>query len=138
MTTIEEHEKIAKELLEDINEKIRSNLLVDRQKIIGFAASEVATNLFAILLHKERLVEPGFNVNHWFFASKKIAEEKFSFNINKKEKILDLLVSQEDYRNKLCHGREKEAKIVNSAIKNLFELKQLIEGELNSKKEKNE
>ena len=136
MTTIEEHEKIAKELLEDINEKVRTNLLVERQKIIGFAASEAATNLFAVLLHKKKLVEPGFNVNHRFFSSKKIAEDRFNFDILKKEKILDLLVKQEDYRNKLCYGREKEANIVHSAIKNLFELKILIEDELNSEKEK--
>ena len=33
----------------------------------------------------------------------------------------------EDYRNKLCYGKEKEANIVNSAIKNLFKIKELIE-----------
>lgn len=75
MTTIEEHKKIVKEFLDDINEKIRANLLVERQKIIGFTASETATNLFALLLHKKNLVEAGFNVNHRYFASERISRE---------------------------------------------------------------
>jgi len=127
MTTIEEHDRTAKELIEDINEKIKANLLVERQKIVGFSASEAATNLFAVLLHKKNIVEPSFNVNHRYFASEKIANDRFNFNIPSKEEIIGLLIKQEDYRNKLCYGREKSADIVLSAVKNLFELKQLIE-----------
>ena len=133
MTTIEEHEKIVKEFLDDINEKIKANLLVERQKIIGFTASEAAVNLLAVLLHKKKLIEPSFSVNHRYFASLKIAENKFNFNFLNKEKILNLLVNQENYRNKLCYGKEKEAEIINSAVKNLFELKDLIESKLEEK-----
>ena len=130
MTTIEEHKKIVKEFLDDINEKIKANLLEERQKIIGFASSEASVNLFAILLHKKNFIEPSFSINHRYFASLKIAENKFNFNIPKKQRILSLLINQESYRNKLCYGKEKKAEIVNSAIKNLFELKNLIESEL--------
>ena len=130
MTTIEEHKKIVKEFLDDINEKIKANLLEERQKIIGFASSEASVNLFAILLHKKNFIEPSFSINHRYFASLKIAENKFNFNIHKKQRILSLLINQESYRNKLCYGKEKKAEIVNSAIKNLFELKNLIESEL--------
>lgn len=133
MTTIEEHWKIAKEFLDDINEKIKANLLLERQKIIGFAASEAAVNLFAILLHKKKLIEPSFSVNHRYFASQRIAENRFNFNFSNKNKTLNLLIAQESYRNKLCYGKEKKAEIVNSAIKNLFELKNLIESELEEK-----
>jgi len=72
MTTIEEHEKIIKEFLDDINEKIKADLLVERQKIIGFAASEAAVNLLAVLLHKKKIIEPSFSINHRYFASSKI------------------------------------------------------------------
>ena len=72
MTSLEEHKKIVRELFEDINEKIRAELLLDRQKIVGFAASEASCNLFAIFLHKNNLITPGFNVNHRFFSSEKI------------------------------------------------------------------
>src|SRR3989344_2033241 len=125
MTTIDEHKKIVREFLEDINEKIKAGLLTERQKIIGFSASEAATNLFALLLHSKNLVEPSFSINHRFFSSEKIAEERFDFDIPLKEEIIKLLVQQENYRNKLCYGREKSGEIVNSAIKNLFELKRI-------------
>lgn len=137
MTTIEEHGKIIKEFLEDINEKIKSNLLVERQKIVGFSASEAATNLFALMLHKKNLVEPNLNINHRFFASERIAENKFNFDMPNKKRVLELLVKQENFRNKLCYGREKESDVVNSAVKNLFEIKQLIEAEI-EEKQKNE
>ena len=136
MTTIEEHKKIVKEFLDDINEKIKANLLAERQKIIGFAASEASVNLLAILLHKKKLIEPSFNINHRYFASLKIAENIFDFDIPKKQKILNLLINQESYRNKLCYGKEKNAEIINSAIKNLFELKNLIEAELGGKRKR--
>lgn len=130
MTTIEEHKKIIKEFLDDINEKIKANLLVERQKIIGFAASEASTNLFALLLHQQNIVEPSFNVNHRYFASEKIAENKLDFEVPKKKELIKLMVNQEDYRNKLCYGKEKQANIVDSAIKNLFEIKNIIDSEL--------
>jgi len=133
MTTIEEHKEIIKEFLEDINEKIRAGMLVERQKIIGFSASEAATNLFALFLHSKNLIEPSFNINHRFFASQRIAENKFSFEFAKKDKILELLVKQEEYRLKLCYGKKKTDEIVNSAVKSLFELKETIEKEMEAK-----
>lgn len=129
MTSAEEHEKAAKIFIEDINEKIRRGITVERQKIIGFCASEASTNLFASTLHKKRLIEDGFNVNHQFFSSKKRAEQRFPFDFNNKVKILDLMVKQEIYREKLCYGKEKDGKLVDEAVKNLFELKELIENE---------
>jgi len=127
MPRIEEHEKTAKELIEDIEEKIRLNLIVKRQKIIGFSASEAATNLFAIFLQKKKLLDPGFNINHRFFSSERIANKTFPFEFLEKDKIISHLVKIEDYRNKLCYGREKDAKEVQNAIKLLFELKEILE-----------
>ena len=123
--------KKVKELLDDIEEKIRLNLVGKRQKIIGFSVSEASANLFAIFLHKKNLIEPGFNINHSFFASQKRAENTFPHDFkNKKEIILDL-VRIEELRNRLCYGREKEMNIVNSAIENLFLIKQVLDNEIN-------
>ncbi|MEK6859204.1 MAG: hypothetical protein AABX54_00160 [Nanoarchaeota archaeon] len=133
MTTIEEHKKILKEFIDDINEKIKSNLVSERQKIIGFAASEASTNLFAIFLHKNNLIEPSFNINHRHFSSIKRAEKVYKFEFQGKKEIINLLIMQENYRDKLCYGKAKDSKIVNSAIKNLFELKNLIEKEVEEK-----
>ena len=133
MTTIDEHKKILKEFVDDINEKINANLLHERQKIIGFSTSEGSTNLLAILLHKLNLIEPGFNINHRDFLSSKSAERKYDFDFIKKDEIIRLMVNQENYRNKLCYGKDKELKIVENAIKNFFELKNIIEEEIKEK-----
>ncbi|MEK6843890.1 MAG: hypothetical protein AABX83_00530 [Nanoarchaeota archaeon] len=127
MPSIEEHQKIVKELIEDIEEKIRLGVVVQRQKIIGFCVSEASTNLFAIFLHKNKLINAGFQVNHNFFASEKRAENTFQSNFKNKEEILQTLVSIEELRNRLCYGRDKEAKEVNEAIELLFKLKRLLE-----------
>jgi len=137
MTSIEEHKRIQEELEEDINEKINRNIIAKRQKIIGFAASESSTNLFALLLHKLELISAGFNVNHRFFASIERAKEKFNYDFTDKNKILELMVNQEHFRDLLCYGKNKEDSTVKNAVKNYFELKKLIESGI-SKTGKNE
>ncbi len=127
MTSIEEHRTTAKELMEDINEKIRAGLLVRRQKLVGFAASEASTNLFAIFLHTKELISEGFNVNHKFFASLKRAGDVFTQDFEKRSELLKLLVEQERFRDKLCYGKAKNENLVNEAVKNLSKLKSLIE-----------
>ena len=127
MPSIEEHEKTAKELIEDIEEKVRLNLVTKRQKIIGFSVSEASTNLFASFLHRKNLISPGFNINHLFFASLKRAEQTFPFEFNNKQEILKDLVRIEELRNRLCYGREKEATEANEAISLLYKIKNLEE-----------
>lgn len=127
MTTEEEHKTIQDELEEDINEKINRGILGKRQKLIGFSTSEASANLFARLLHKLNLISPGFNVNHRFFASIEKAKEKFGFNFPDKDEILKLLASQENYREKLCYGKDKDDSVVREAVENYFCLKELIE-----------
>lgn len=129
MTTIEEHRKIIKELEEDINEKIRAGLLIQRQKIIGFSTSEGASNLFALFLHMKNLIHPGSNINHRFFVSIRRAENRFNFDFPRKKEILQLMVNQDEFRTKLCYGRDKSQKTVEDAVKNFFKLKSLIEEE---------
>ena len=127
MASIDEHEKTVKELIEDIEEKIRLNIVVKRQKLIGFAVSEASTNLFAVFLHKNKLISQEFHINHSFFASEKRAEKVFNFDFKDKKEILNILVKIENLRNRLCYGREKEAKDVNEAIQLLFKLKNILE-----------
>lgn len=127
MPSIEEHEKTARELLEDIEEKLRLGLVAKRQKIVGFSVSEASVNLFAIFLHKSKLIDPGFNVNHSFFASQKRAEQIFPSDFKNKKNILSILVRIEELRNRLCYGREKEAREANEAVSLLFKLKKMLE-----------
>lgn len=127
MTSIKEHLETAKILEEELEEKLRKNDVVRAQKIVGFAASEAATNLFAALLHKKKLISEGFNVNHLFFSSQKQAELRFDLDLPEKTTLLTLLVKQEGFREKLCYGRQKDEKIVLSAIENFYKIKELLE-----------
>lgn len=130
MAAVGEHVKNAKELLKDIDEKIRSDLIAERQKLIGFAASEISCDLLAILLHKKSLITPGFNVNHRFFASEKSARERFGYAFPRKNELIPLLISQENYRTLLCYGKSKERKKVEEAIQNMQKIKSIIESEI--------
>src|SRR3989338_3046545 len=127
MTSIEEHEKTVKELLDDIEEKIRLDLIAKRQKIIGFAVSEASTNLFAIFLHKHNLIKECFNINHLFFASSKRAEQTFPSEFKNKAEIISDLVKIEELRNRLCYGREKEAAEAKQVVALLDKLKNLLQ-----------
>jgi hypothetical protein len=129
MVSDSEHRKIIKEFLDDIRDKMRSGLLVERQKILAFAASEAACHMISLLLHKKGLISPGFNVNHRFLSSEKSAREKFGFDFPEKERLIPLLVNQEKHRNILCYGRTKDKKVVEEAISNLFRIKEIIEKE---------
>jgi len=130
MTTIEEHKKTVKELEEDIKEKVRTGILEQRQKIIGFATSEAATNLFALFLHKKKLVSEGTAINHRWFASLKRATEKFPFEFPKKHELVQKLVRQEQLRERLCYGRAKTKKDAEEAVKNFFEIKEIVQDEI--------
>lgn len=133
MTLIEVHKENAKNLIEDVEEKLRAEIAVKRQKLIGFACSEASCELLAILLHKKKIIDPGFNINHRFFASAKIAERTFGFDFPSKSNLISLLVRQDEYRNLLCYGKPKERSIVNKCTKNLFEIKKIIEKEIGEK-----
>jgi len=133
MTSLTEHQKNFQQCFNDINEKIRAGLLLERQKIIGFAASEGAANLLEYFFHKKNLVSPGFKVNHRYFASEPRARRYLDFDFPKKEELISLMVKQDEFRNLLCYGKEKEIKLVQEAIDNLMNIKTLIETELGEK-----
>jgi hypothetical protein len=133
MTLIETHKENARNLIEDIEEKLRLDVAIKRQKLIGFACSEASCDLLAILLHKKNLISPGFNINHRFFASEKIAKNKFDFDFPEKNNLISFLVKQDEFRTLLCYGKPKETKLVTDCIKNLFEIKKIIEKETGEK-----
>jgi|SRR3989344_856912 len=130
MTSMEEHKKNFEQFMADINEKIRANLLIDRQKIIAFDASEAATNLFEYFLHKKNAIPAGFQTNHNYFSSEKMAERYLDFDFPKKVEIIYLMVNQEKLRNLLCYGKEKELVKIKEAIDNLNKINEIISEEI--------
>lgn len=130
MTTAEEHLKAIQQFLADIYEKIRSNLLVERQKIIGFTTSEAATNLLEYFFHKKNIIPSGFRVNHRYFTSERKAQSYLDFEFPHKKEIISLMIKQEEFREILCYGKEKESEKVYAAITNLNKIKTMITEEL--------
>ncbi len=130
MTSLTEHKNNIQQFLEDINEKIRANLLLERQKLIAFAASEAATNLLEYFLHKKELISSSLTLNHNHFSSEKRSLRTLEFEFPHKKKIINLMVQQEKFRDLLCYGKEKESKKVQEAVANVHKLKKIIEQEL--------
>jgi len=130
MTSPEEHKKNIKQFLEDINEKIRAGLLLERQKIIGFASSEAAANLLEYYLHKKNVVSSGFQVNHNFFSSTQRAQHFLDFEFSHKEELISLMIKQEEFRDFLCYGKEKRIEKIEEAISNVNRIKKIILTEL--------
>ncbi|MBD3252482.1 hypothetical protein GF386_02010 [Candidatus Pacearchaeota archaeon] len=135
MTSAEEHKRNFEQFMADINEKIRANLLVERQKIVAFDASEASTNILEYFLHKKNIIPSGFRVNHNYFVSEKRAERYLDFDFPKKKELIMLMVNQEELRNLLCYGKEKEEEKVKEAIVNLNKITKIIKGELEEKNE---
>jgi len=133
MPSLESHIESARSLIKDIEEKLRLETAVERQKLVGFACSEVSCDLLAILMHKKNLIDPGFNINHRFFASERTAKEKFPLDFPAKRALMPQMVRQEELRNLLCYGKPKGAGLVEEAVKNLFDIKKIIEKESGEK-----
>lgn len=130
MTSLLEHKNNFNQFLDDINEKIRANLLLERQKLIAFAASEAATNLLEYYLHRKDLISSSLTLNHNHFSSEKRASRTLEFDFPHKKEILDLMVKQEKLRDLLCYGKEKQVDKVLEAINNVQNLKKIIAREL--------
>ncbi len=130
MTSPEEHKNNVKQYLEDINEKIRAGQLLERQKIIGFTASESATNLIEYFFHRKNAVSPGFRLNHSYFASEQKAKRYLDFEFPHKAEIISLMVNQEKLRDLLCYGKQKDIQQVMEAINNLMKIKELVKSDL--------
>ncbi len=124
---IEIHMKNLKESLEILEEYIQKNLLVERQRTIGFHASAASVDMLEILLHKKNIIEPGMQIKHDWFTSRRKTEEKIRFDFQKKSKIISLIMSIEEKRNLLCYGKPQPEKTIEDVISKFQELKEIFE-----------
>ena len=121
---IEKHLERLKESLQLIDESITRGVS-QRQRTIGFNVSAASADMFEIFLHQEKLVDPGFIVKHEWFKSKHKKLEKFPFDFNGKEKILQLMTSVEEARDPLCYGTPKSEQHIQKVIEQFNQLKKL-------------
>ena len=121
---IEKHMDRLRESIEVIDESITKDI-TRRQRTIGFSISAASADMFEILLHKNKLIDPGFIVKHEWFKSKNKVKDKFPFDFKDKEKILELMASIEERRDPLCYGTPKPESFIKETIIKFNELKKI-------------
>ncbi len=100
------------------------NGLENSQRIIGLHASRGIIELLSNYLHKNKLVKPGFQLNHRWFKSNKINDKLPEFS--NKEEIISSLIKLENLCEKLSYGKKKPIEEIEAAIKLFNELEEKI------------
>lgn len=121
---IEAHLRNLKESLEEIKEALEKGI-ERRQRSIGFHTSVAACDMLEILLHKLKLIDPGFVIKHDWFDSEKKIKEKIRVEFPMKKEILDLMHKIETQRNLLCYGKPKDKETIRKIIILFNELKEI-------------
>jgi len=121
----EEHEKAFREHKETIFEwGFEQRGISNSQRIIGLNASRAIVELLSSYIHRKRLVNSGFQVNHRWFKSNKIYQKIPDFE--GKNEILDKMVELENICERISYGKSKPIEYVEKAIKLFNELEELI------------
>ena len=94
------------------------------QRIVGLHASRGILELLSILLHKNKLVDEGFQLNHRWFKSERVAERLPEFD--SKREIITKIVKLENICETLSYGTEKPVSKTEEAIKLFQELEEKI------------
>lgn len=123
---IESHIENLKESVLEIENAVKEGL-EKKQRSIGFHTSAAAIDMLEIILHKQKLIDPGFVIKHEWLNSKKKTEEKLSFDFPKKKEILSYITKIELERNKLCYGKRQDEKSLEKLILEFNKLKKLFE-----------
>lgn len=99
------------------------------QRTVGLNASRAIVELLSAYLHKKKLVDEGFQLNHRWFKSEKVSEKIPNFE-NKKE-IIQKMVVLENSSETLTYGAPKSREIIKEIIELFNEIEKIILGMLN-------
>ncbi len=124
---IEKHMKNLKESTDVLEECIKRGDLVGRQRTIGFHTSAASVDLLEIFLHQKNLIDPGVQLKHDWFGSKKKLESKIPFSFPKKTEIVELMAEIENKRNILCYGVPLEKETIKESILLFQKLRKIFE-----------
>lgn len=84
------------------------------QRVIGLHASRAIIDLLSAYLLKRNLIDPGVQINHRWFKSKKVMEHLPDFP--NKEKIISLMIELELVCEDLTYGSPKSEEKIKEAI----------------------
>ncbi len=90
--------------------------LENSQRIIGLHASRGILELLSLFLHKKKLVDEGFQLNHRWFKSENSAKSKLPI-FESKERVVKELVELENLCETLAYGTQKPVSKTEEAIK---------------------
>lgn len=123
---IEEHEKAYKEHFEHVKRAIEEGIEAN-QRNIGFNVSQGAVELFAIYLHKLKVIQgSGDQFDHRVFRSKQFVVKRVPWEFPGKEEILAFMAEIERERNVLCYGSRKPKARIEKTVKTFHRLRGLI------------
>lgn len=115
---IEKHLIKLKQSFRAIDNAIKQGL-TDNERDIGIHTSLACADMFEILLHKKNLINIGATIKHEWFASKNKMKEKFTFDLEGKEELLEMIHKIESKRNDLTYGAPHDEEMLEEII-NLF------------------
>ena len=96
------------------------------QRIIGDNASKAIVELLSAYLHKKRMVEEGFQLNHIWFKSESVNQRLPEFD--NKASVTTKMIELEKICEKLSYGTPKHIERSKEALSLFRELENLIKG----------
>ncbi|MFZ3077631.1 MAG: hypothetical protein WA139_04200 [Candidatus Aenigmatarchaeota archaeon] len=94
------------------------------QRTIGLNASRAIVELLSAYLHRKKLVDEGFQLNHRWFKSEKVSEKLPNFK--NKQKVLEKMVSLEKSSEALSYGSPKPSEKIREIIELFNEIEKII------------
>jgi len=85
------------------------------QRIVGLHASRAIIELLSIFLHRKKLIDEGFQLNHRWFKSRKVSDRLPDFT-NKTE-VVSKIVELENLCETLAYGSEQPVSRTEEAIR---------------------
>jgi len=84
------------------------------QRVIGLHASRAIIDLLSVFLLERNLIDPGVQINHRWFKSRKVMDQLPDFQ--NKEKIVTLMVELELLCEDLTYGSPKPEEKIKEAV----------------------
>ena len=105
---IDDHEIAFKEHLDSLNKAIEEGIEAN-QRNIGYNISQGSVELFAIYLHKLRLLQDsGDQFDHRIFKNKFLIDKKIPPEFLDRNKILEIMRFIELNRNVICYSKNRK------------------------------
>lgn len=99
------------------------------QRTVGLNSSRAIVELLSVYLHRKKLVDEGFQLNHRWFKSEKVSEKLPDFK--NKSQLLKNMIALENSSEALAYGAPKSKENIKEIIWLFNESEKIILGILN-------